>query len=289
MKVLNFGSLNLDYVYDVSHMVRPGETLAAGKMEIFCGGKGLNQSIALARAGAQVYHAGCIGDDGSILKEACLEAGVDCRHIKTVEGKTGHAIIQVDPEGQNCILLFGGANMCITSEYINQVLDDFAEGDMLVLQNEINRLDQIVETAHKRGMKIVLNPSPFNDRLGTVDFNKLSTIILNEVEGEQLTGSKDPEEILTWMKLRFPQMEVILTLGSEGALYQMGDTRYHQPVYPVNVVDTTAAGDTFTGYYLAGILSGASVSDSLDQAAKAASIAVTKPGAVPSIPFKNQL
>ena len=160
MKVLNMGSLNLDYVYQVDHIVTGGETLASGGMEVFCGGKGLNQSIALARAGVPVYHAGMIGEDGEMLLDICRENGVDTRYIRRIPGKNGHTIIQVDRKAQNSILLYGGSNRALTREWVDGVLEEFGQGDLLLLQNEINLLGYIVDTAYRRGMRIVLNPSP---------------------------------------------------------------------------------------------------------------------------------
>ena len=145
MKVLNFGSLNLDYVYSVDHMVAPGETLASSGMNTFCGGKGLNQSIALAKAGVDVYHAGMIGEEGDILLKACKEGGVNADYIKSIPGKSGHTIIQVDKNGQNCILLYGGANRSITKEYVDEVLAHFEKGDILLLQKAIYMLDYIID------------------------------------------------------------------------------------------------------------------------------------------------
>ena len=210
MKILNFGSLNLDYVYHVEHMVTPGETLASTRLETFCGGKGLNQSIALAKAGAEVYHAGCIGEDGAMLLQALEEAGVETSYIKTLPGKTGHAIIQVDKSGQNCILLYGGANRLLTEHYINQVLESFGEGDVLLLQNEVNLLHVIIDKAYERGMKIILNPSPFDDNLKFCDFSKISMFLLNEVEGEQITGKKEPAAILQELARLYSQAKVVL-------------------------------------------------------------------------------
>lgn len=289
MKILNFGSLNLDYVYHVEHMVTPGETLASARLEAFCGGKGLNQSIALAKAGAEVYHAGCIGEDGQILLQALEEAGVETSYIKTLPGKTGHAIIQVDKTGQNCILLYGGANRSLTEHYINQVLESFGEGDVLLLQNEVNLLHVIIDRAYERGMKIILNPSPFDDNLESCDFSKISMFLLNEVEGEQITGKKEPAAILQELARLYPQAEVVLTLGGDGACYRDESTECRQSVYPVEVVDTTAAGDTFTGYFIAAMMEGKGVSESLDLASKAASIAVGREGAAPSIPLRDEV
>ena len=135
MRVLNFGSLNLDYVYQVGHFVQPGETLSAVSQTVNPGGKGLNQSIALAKAGAEVCHAGCIGTDGENLRELLKENGVNTEYLREVPALQGNAVIQVNPEGQNCILLFGGSNQCITEEQIDQTIKNFAPGDWLVLQN----------------------------------------------------------------------------------------------------------------------------------------------------------
>ena len=289
MKILNLGSLNLDYVYQVDHMVQPGETLASSDMQIFCGGKGLNQSIALAKAGADVYHGGLIGEEGGILRAALEAVNVDCGFVRTIEGSTGHAIIQVDGNGQNCILLYGGTNRMLTSAFIDEVLAAFEPGDILLLQNEVNKLDEIVDKAYEKGLKIVLNPSPFNDAVKAVDLQKISLFLMNEVEGEQITGKTEPEEILQVMKRVYPQAEVVLTMGSAGAWYQNGETLLKQDAYKVEAVDTTAAGDTFTGYFLATQAEGMEVAKSLDMASKASSIAVTRPGAAPSIPMREEL
>lgn len=289
MKVLNFGSLNLDYVYSVDHMVTPGETLASYGMSVFCGGKGLNQSIALAKAGVPVYHAGMVGEEGGALLEACKEGGVKTDFIKTIPGKSGHTIIQVDKEGQNCILLFGGANRSITKEYVNEVLSHFEKGDILLLQNEVNLLDYIIDRAYETGMMIILNPSPYDSALDACDFSKISMFLLNEVEGGQVTGEKETDAILEKLKEIYPDAKVVLTLGGEGSVYQYRDEQYRQGIYPVKVVDTTAAGDTFTGYFISSVLEGLPVPEGLKLAAKASAIAVSRQGATASIPLREEV
>lgn len=289
MKVLNFGSLNLDYVYSVDHMVTPGETLASYGMNVFCGGKGLNQSIALAKAGVEVYHAGLIGEEGEILLKTCQEGGVDSRYIRKTTEKSGHTIIQVDKDGQNCILLYGGANQSITREYVDEVLSHFEKGDILLLQNEINLLDYIIDQAYEKGMMIILNPSPYNEKLDSCDFKKISMLLLNEVEGAQVTGEKDEEKILVRLKELYPDMQVVLTLGKDGSVYQYKDQVYRQGIFPVQAVDTTAAGDTFTGYFISSILEGMPVDEGLKLAAKASAIAVSREGATASIPIKVEV
>lgn len=289
MKVLNFGSLNLDYVYSVDHMVVPGETLASFGMDIFCGGKGLNQSIALARAGVSVYHAGMVGEDGGELLKACEEGGVKTDYIRTIPGKSGHTIIQVDKEGQNCILLYGGANQRITKEYVDEVLAHFEKGDILLLQNEVNLLDYIIDRAYEQGMMIVLNPSPYDSALDACDFSKISMFLLNEIEGEQVTGKTDAEKILEKLKTIYPNAKVVLTLGGNGAVYQYKDEQYRQGIYRVKVVDTTAAGDTFTGYFISSVIQGLPVPEGLSLAAKASAIAVSRQGATTSIPLREEV
>ena len=289
MKVLNFGSLNLDYVYSVDHMVTPGETLASYGMNVFCGGKGLNQSIALAKAGVEVYHAGLIGEEGEILLKTCQEGGVDSRYIRKTTEKSGHTIIQVDKDGQNCILLYGGANQSITREYVDEVLSHFEKGDILLLQNEINLLDYIINQAYEKGMMIILNPSPYNEKLDSCDFKKISMLLLNEVEGAQVTGEKDEKKILVRLKELYPDMQVVLTLGKDGSVYQYKDQVYRQGIFSVQAVDTTAAGDTFTGYFISSILEGMPVEEGLKLAAKASAIAVSREGATASIPVKAEV
>lgn len=289
MKVLNVGSMNLDHVYQVDHIVQPGETESSGSLTLFLGGKGMNQSVALAKAGVEVYHGGMIGQDGQPFLDACREYGVDGRYIRTVQEPTGHTIIQIDRHAQNCILLYGGANQCLTEEYVDEVLSHFAPGDILLLQNEVNLLPYLVDKAYEKGMTIALNPSPFDEKLRAVDLSKISIFLLNEVEGEQVTGFAKPEEILAAMVERFPQAQIVLTLGKDGAMYAHGEQRHFQPVFSVKAVDTTAAGDTFTGYFLAGLAEGLPIPEVLRRSAKASAIAVTRPGAVPSIPCRDEV
>lgn len=289
MKILNFGSLNLDYVYSVDHFVAAGETLCSGDLNLFCGGKGLNQSIALARAGAQVFHAGLIGAEGGMLRDALQQAGVDCRYVKEIPGRSGHTIIQVDKNGQNCILLYGGANRAVTAGYIDQVLAGFGAGDLLLLQNEVNLLGRIIDGARERGMEIALNPSPFDENLDACDLGKVSLFLLNEVEGFQISGEKEPQLILDRLAEMYPKAEVVLTLGGDGCVYGKGAKRIRQAAFPAMAVDTTAAGDTFTGYFLAARAEGLDAAACLALASKAAAIAVTRPGAAPSIPLRDEV
>ena len=289
MRILNFGSCNIDFVYSLDHIVEPGETETTYKMQIFPGGKGLNQSIAAAKAGANVYHAGCVGEDGDMLKNILLENKVDTSYLKVIEGKNGHAVIQVTSEGENSIFLYQGSNEKIEKEYIDCVLKDFEGGDIVLLQNEISNVDYIIEEAYKKKMCIILNPSPFNDKLEKSNFNMLSYIILNEVEAKAISGADSWEESLTQIKNKYPDLKVMLTLGSKGCIYSDKAQEVRQSAYNVKAVDTTAAGDTFTGYFVAGISAGEDINAVLKKASVAAGIAVTRNGAAPSIPDKKEV
>lgn len=289
MNICNLGSLNIDYVYAVDHFVQPGETLAAAHRAQFAGGKGLNQSIALAKAGAPVFHAGRIGPEGGFLVEALSQAGADTSLIETAAVPTGHAVIQVDEGGQNCILLFGGANQTLDERFLDRVLAPFQPGDILLLQNEVNLLPRIIEKAYEKGLRIALNPSPIDDSLLRLPLHKIRWLILNEIEGRALTGRTDPEEIVSALLERAPESGVMLTLGHDGALYGENGLRLRQPIFPVKAVDTTAAGDTFTGYFLAGILQGLPMEEVLRRASRASSIAVSRQGAAPSIPTLEEV
>lgn len=288
-KVLTLGSLNLDFVYQVDHIVAPGETIDAADVQTRCGGKGLNQAISLARAGAPSALAGIIGEDGGALIDACRGSGVDASRVRTDGGRTGHAIIQVDSRGQNSIVLFGGTNRAVTQDYIDEVLDGYGEGDLIVLQNEVSMLPQIIAAAAARGMRVVLNPSPFDCRIDECNLGLVWLFFVNEVEGEQITGESEPARILDVFAERYPEANVVLTLGSEGAVAQFAGERFEQPIIPTNAVDTTAAGDTFTGFFLAEYLRGSDVARAMLTAAQASSIAVSRPSAAPSIPTIDEV
>jgi len=289
MKILNFGSCNIDYVYSLDHIVRVGETETTQKMEVFPGGKGLNQSIAVARAGASVYHAGCVGSDGTMLKELLADNGVDVSYIKTVDEKNGHAIIQVSGKGENSIFIYPGSNDAVSIDYVDSVLNDFSAGDILLLQNEISNVDYIIKNAYQKGMKIIFNPSPFNEKIENIDLNMISYLILNEVEAKEISSLDTPEESLIFFKKNYPNLKIMLTLGEKGCVYMDGNFEARQSAYRVNAVDTTAAGDTFTGYFVAGVSNGEKMDETLRLASAASAIAVSRMGAAPSIPERGEV
>ena len=274
MKILNFGSLNIDKVYAVEEIVKGGETIDSVSFSESVGGKGLNQSIAVAKAGGNIMHAGCVGKDGEILLQALKNNNVDTSLIKTVETASG----------QNCIILFHGANYEVDKAYIDEVMQDFAQDDILILQNEISNIDYIIEVAKAKQMKIYLNPSPINENLNKYNMQAIDGIFVNEHEGAYLADKEKVEDILDSLASKYPELEIILTFGDKGAYYRHKDINIFQPAYKVDAVDTTAAGDTFTGYFIALRQQGKSIEESLQKASKASSITVSRKGASISIP-----
>lgn len=276
-------------VYTLDHIAVTGETENTISLRTYPGGKGLNQSVAAAKAGAKIYHAGLIGQDGQELLDIMRENGVDTTFVKTVNEKSGHAIIQVTPEGENSIITYSGANRHFARNYIDGVLESFEKNDILLLQNEINLVDYIVEKAYQKGMKIVLNPSPVDDELNKIDFNKLTYLVLNEVEAKGLTGTSDAEASIMYLGRLYPSLKIMLTLGSKGCVYADGGERIYHPAFKVDVIDTTAAGTTFAGYFIAAISKGEQVYDAIRFASGAAALAVSRKGAAPSIPSESEV
>lgn len=288
-KIVNVGSINIDHVYQVDHIVRGGETLSSLSMTDHAGGKGMNQSVALARAGANVFHVGKVGADGEKLIDLMRESGVNVDYVKYNGSVTGHTVIQVDRSGQNCILLCSGANGELTEKEIQLALSEFSAGDILLLQNEVNLLPYIMEVANNKGMEIAINPSPIGPELWECPLEHVRWFLLNEIEGAAFTGEMEPQRILQAMHKKYPQANVVLTIGEAGVLYTDGEQSLSQGIYKVKAVDTTAAGDTFTGFFLSAILSGKPAQEALRIASKASAMAVQKAGAVPSIPTLQEV
>ncbi len=292
MRVLNFGSLNLDYVYHVPRFVRPGETLAAESRGVMPGGKGMNQSVALARAGCPVYHAGCVGEGGGELKKLLEDSGADTSFLRQVSEIQGHTVIQVAPDGENCILLYGGSNLCVTKEQVSSTLARFGPGDWLLTQNEISGLPFIVEEGYRRGLTVVLNLSPCGPAVRETDLNKVSWLLINEVEAEQMTGTGDPDGAWARLNAEYPRLSVLITLGDKGSVCFTGGEngrRVWQDAFRVRAADTTGAGDTYTGFFLAALTEGLPLEKCMARASRAAALSVTRPGAAASIPRKEEI
>lgn len=289
MKLLVFGSLNIDHTYQLPHLVREGETLSSSSYARNEGGKGFNQAAALAKAGQKVHFAGAIGEEGAFLQHYLSDLGIDVSNIRTLDVPTGHAIIQINEQGSNSIILYGGANQAITADHIDQVLSQFSAGDYILLQNEISLGEQILRKAHEKGMHVILNPSPISPALLSWPFELVDWLILNEIEGADLTGHTAPDAIVAALLHDFRIPHVVLTLGERGAVYADREGTHFQPALKTDVVDTTAAGDTFTGYFFASIFGGNTPSEALLRAAAAASLAIARPGAAKSIPWSKDV
>ena len=289
MKIYNFGSLNVDRVYGVEDFVRAGETILAKSLSFFPGGKGLNQTIALARAGANVLHVGCIGRDGGILKDTLVENQVPLTYVKELDADGGHTALQVSESGQNAIIVYSGTNHMLTENFVDEVMQTVEPGDYVLMQNEINLVPYIIRKAKEAGAQVALNPSPITKELMSYPLEMVDLFIVNEIEGEAVTGEKEPQKILTAFREKYPHAKIILTLGSEGSCYQDETTFAMQEIYKNTVVDTTGAGDTYCGYLLTCLMEGVPVKEALHMATAASSIAVSRQGAAPSIPKREEV
>ena len=284
MKVLCFGSANLDHVYKVDHFTVPGETQGCLEYNIKCGGKGVNQAIAMALAGNDTYFAGIIGSDGGLLKDALVDKGVHIDYMKISNKPTGHAIIEVDQSGQNHILLYGGTNKEIDFEYIDEVLSHFSKGDIVVLQNEINNVPYIIERCYEKEMKIFFNAAPYDIAVKNYPIEKVTWLVVNETEGAALSNEEDYEKIIQTLKQKYPHTHILFTMGKEGSRVLTDKEDIKVEALKVNAVDTTGAGDTYIGYFVRGIVEEMPLLETAQMATKASAIAVTRFDAVDSIP-----
>lgn len=294
MKTLVYGSLNIDSTFALDHIVQGGETQASFGLTKAAGGKGANQCAAIAKALGKdlVFMAGKAGYDGAFILEKLSSFGVDVSNVALCEEGTGQAIIQLDRNGQNSIILFGGGNQLNTTDEMDSVLSKFSADDVLVMNAEINNLDYLFNKAVEKGMKVWVNPSPITDALLALPLEKASVLVLNEIEGAVLSGMDVGyafEGILQALVAKYPRTAIVLTAGENGAYYGYGSTVEHVDACKTSVVDTTGAGDTFLGYFLASQISGKDVKQSLCIASKAASIAVSRPGAMDAIPFASEI
>lgn len=291
-KILVFGSLNIDIVYSLDHIVRPGETILSSDIEKNPGGKGLNQACAISKTGLDVYMAGCVGEDGAMLLDTLSSFGVDVSNVKSVSVPTGNAIIERSKDGQNSIILFAGANRVIDKMMIDDVVASFEEDDIIVLQNEINGLEYIIEKASEKGMYVVFNPAPFDPSVFSLPLDKVNLLVVNEIEGAGIAGKDNNstyEDILDALREKYGKTEVIMTCGCNGSYWQKNDERIYQEALKVDAVDTTAAGDTFIGYFIASRELGHTVKESMRYATVASSITVTRKGAAGSVPEGNEV
>lgn len=290
-RIITLGSLNLDFTYQLPKPLEVGETLSSLSYRCGAGGKGANQSIAAARAGAEVYHAGRIGSDGALLRRTLADSGVKLDFLEEVETPTGHAVVLINDAGDNSIVLYGGANRTIDESFIDRVTSAANPGDILLLQNEVTCISHAMEAGRKAGMRVAFNFAPFDPKLAPeLPLSLCDFLFLNRIEAGGIAGKSDVEEILETLSRRFPETELVLTLGPEGAvaLTPAGE-QFHADSPRVEVVETTAAGDTFIGYYLAAVLDGFDTGRALERACRAAALCCSRAGAAESIPTRAEL
>ncbi|WP_291728307.1 ribokinase [Leisingera sp. F5] len=280
MAIWNLGSINADMVYALPHLPAAGETLAAQRLDRFLGGKGANMSVAAARAGSEINHIGAVGPDGAWAVERLKDYGTGIQDIAQVDIPTGHAIIAVEPEGENQIILFPGANRALTQDQLDQALSQANAGDILVMQNETNMQAEAARAGRDQGMRVCYAAAPFDADAVKAVLPFLDFLILNEVEAGQLkeASGKSPDELGI--------KDVVITLGAKGARHIDGETGdvLDVPALPVTPVDTTGAGDTFTGYVLSGLDQGLPMAKAMLLAAQAAALMVTRHGTADVIP-----
>lgn len=291
-RFLVLGSLNIDTVFSVDHIVQPGETISSIAVKDSPGGKGANQAAALAKAGATVSFAGKISNDGKWILEILASFGVDVsRTIVSAQNRTGQAMIQVDIHGQNSIVLNPGGNKCFTEQDVDKMIDGFGEGDYIVLQNEINLTPYAISKAKEKGMIVVLNPSPFDPCIFSWPLDLVDYFFVNEIEAGQLLGGGETgyDSLARSLALKYPSSAFVLTVGKLGAYYVDSKQLVYSPIFDLPVLDTTGAGDTFCGYFLRVITQSFSPEDALKQASKAAGITVSRYGAMESIPYGYEI
>ena len=276
--IWNLGSINIDNFYHLAHLPGPGETLAAQRLETGLGGKGANMSVAAARAAGRVTHIGAVGPEGGWARDRLLEYGVDVQHIHRLTVPTGHANINVDAQGENSITLFAGANRAVTDEMIGGALADASPGDFLLMQNETGGQVFAARTARTLGLRVAYAAAPFDVATVEAVLAYTDLLILNEVEAEQLREA-------TGHDLRdLPVADIVVTLGAAGCDWLRSGKTQHFDAYPAKAIDTTGAGDTFTGYLVAALDRGFDMARAVDLAMRAGALMVTRRGTADVIP-----
>lgn len=290
-RIINFGSICIDSVLQVPHLVAAGETLRADSLQRLPGGKGLNQSLAAARAGAEVIHVGRVGRDGVDLRALLADAGVNVDAVEVLEDvPTGHAFIQVDARGENSIVILPGANRGMPASILDVVEQALRPGDWLLLQNETDWVPEAMQRAGSRGARVALNIAPAEAAARDWPLEEVALFVLNETEAALITGEFTPAAQLLAIAERAPTAIVALTLGAQGAVLASGrqgpdgGAAIQVPPFTVDVVDATGAGDAFTGALVAGLASGLGAVAAVVRANAAGALACTRLGAGVAIP-----
>lgn len=291
IKIFNLGSINIDHIYRVEHFVQPGETLASTSYDKVLGGKGANQSIALVQALGnhvdQVIHIGALHLHDENMLTIMQQNHVNLTHVTRLESPSGHAIIQVNQQAENAILLFAGANHQVSPEQWQLAFAQKTPGSWALCQNETAGISEFMHAAKAQGLKLAFNPAPCTAAVLDYPLHLLDLLVVNEIEAQQLTATQTISAAQIALAERLPNTHVIITKGTAGAQYQYANTVINVPAYQVNAIDTTAAGDTYIGYFLAHFAQGYDIQKAMQIAAAASALAVTQAGAAPSIPNLN--
>ncbi|MCB1428551.1 MAG: hypothetical protein KDJ48_10215 [Nitratireductor sp.] len=283
MAILNVGSINIDGFYSVRSIPGPGETISSANYFETLGGKGLNQSFAAARAGAAIRHCGAINHSDTHIVQAMSDAGIDCTHISRLEDyPTGRAVVMVADDGENAIILNSGANRQVPDHAVSAAMADMAAGDWLLVQNETNATPFAIRTARSAGLKVALAAAPFVAADIVPLLPATDLLMVNAVEFSQLCEA-DPTLATA------PGLSVLITKGSQGAELRSNDKVITVPAHAVKAIDSTGAGDTFTGYFLASLDAGDEPIRALSLASAAAAISVTRKGAADSVPTLGEV
>jgi len=295
-KVLVVGSLNMDLVTELDKMPNVGETVLGSELRYIPGGKGANQACAVGKLGGSVKMLGCIGDDefGRIQKEALSKSNVDVTNLKITNGhNTGAALIYIDSEGNNSIIVIPGANMECDIEYLKQKDLLFQESDIILLQMEIpyDAIYYAISRAKELNKIVILNPAPAPKEIPDETFNMIDYLTPNETELLKMIRGTSLEQ--DSMKKAARQLiekgtkNVIVTLGERGALFTNAEDAIIYPVRKVKAKDTTAAGDSFVGAFAVALAEGKSNKEAIEFANLVSSVVVTKKGAQSSIPERS--
>jgi len=298
MHVIVVGSLNMDLVVRMPQIPRPGETLLGGVFKTFPGGKGANQAVAAARLGAHVTMIGCVGGDafGQEMRDTLTAEGIDTTHVLVhPESATGVALIQVDAKGQNSIAVASGANFQLTSADVEKAMQAIENFDVLVmpLETPLETIYTAARIASERGAKVLLNPAPA--QMLKPDLLELVDVLLpNEYEAALMTGSSSLQSAADVQSaaeklLSLGVKNLMVTMGSRGAMLFDGQMESNISACPVQAVDTTAAGDCFVGALAVGLCEGKSLLSAAEFASAASAISVTRDGAQPSLPRREEV
>lgn len=283
MTIFNLGSINIDKVYRVERLPLAGETLACYEFQVGLGGKGANMSVAAARGGASVVHIGAVGREGKWTVDRLLEYGVSTHKIAFSDEETGHAVIALSDDGENQILLWPGANTKLTQSQLSAGLETISLGDTFVTQNETNAQSFGAEIAKSKGARVIYAAAPFGVEAVKSMIGFCDVLVLNEVEAEQLEDG---------LNLRLAELgvaDIVVTLGAQGCRHFAGDTVTHYPAFPIDVIDTTGAGDTFTGFLAAGLDRGQPISQAIRLGQKAGALMVNRLGTADVIPDLKEI